>query len=93
MIIEIEQSDTKGTAHFTQQRKRLAGTTYSITSPQLIIIDHIAVDESLESQEVGKKLLFDMLEKTGKESFKIFPLYPFANSVFDKEKSIKDVLK
>ncbi len=93
MNIEIEQNETKGAAHFTENNKRLAEMTYSIASKELIIIDHTEVDDSLKGQGVGKKLLFAIIEKARKEKFKVLPLCPFARSVFDKEENIKDVLR
>tara|TARA_B110000503_G_scaffold143775_1_gene248429 strand:+ start:12779 stop:13060 length:282 start_codon:yes stop_codon:yes gene_type:complete len=93
MKIEIEQNETKGAAHFSENGIRLAEMTYSIASSELIIIDHTAVDNSLKGQEVGKNLLFAIVERARKENFKILPLCPFAKSVFFKEESIKDVLR
>ena len=93
MNIEIEQNETKGAAHFSENEIRLAEMTYSIASSELVIIDHTAVDNSLKGQEVGKKLLFAIVEKARKNSFKILPLCPFAKSVFSKEEGIRDVLK
>lgn len=67
--------------------------TYSIASPNLIIIDHTDVGVSLKGQGVGKKLLLKIVEKARDQNIKIMPLCPFAKSVFDKEESLQDVLK
>ena len=93
MKIEIEQNETKGAAHFSENEIRLAEMTYSIASSVLIIIDHTAVDDSLKGQDIGKKLVLAIVEKARKENFKILPLCPFAKSVFLKNKNIKDVLR
>jgi predicted GNAT family acetyltransferase len=57
MDITIENTDSKGAAFIESDNKRLAEMTYSIASPNLIIIDHTEVDESLKGQGIGRKLL------------------------------------
>ena len=93
MYISIENTDSKGAAFIESDNKRLAEMTYSIASPNLIIIDHTEVDESLKGQGIGRKLLLKIVERARNENIKIIPLCPFAKSVFDKEESLQDVLK
>ena len=93
MEIQIEQSESKGAAYIEQDGKRVAEMTYSIAGPNLIIIDHTEVDESLKGTGAGKRLLMVIVEKARREDIKILPLCPFAKSVFDKDESIRDVLK
>ena len=93
MYITIENTDSKGAAFIESDNMRLAEMTYSIASPNLIIIDHTEVDESLKGQGIGRKLLLKIVERARKENIKIIPLCPFAKSVFDKEESLQDVLK
>jgi predicted GNAT family acetyltransferase len=90
--IKIKENDKKGVAFIESAEKRLAEMTYSIASPKLIIIDHTEVDDSLRGQGIGRKLLSKIIEKARSENIKIIPLCPFAKSVFDKEKSLHDVL-
>ena len=93
MEIKIEESNTKGAAFVEEKGERIAEMTYSIASPTLIIIDHTAVDDSLRGKGVGKKLLMTVVEKARNSNAKIIPLCPYAKSVFDKDESIRDVLK
>lgn len=93
MDIKIEETDTKGAAFIETDKIKLAEMTYSIASPNLIIIDHTDVGVSLKGQGVGKKLLLKIVEKARDQNIKIMPLCPFAKSVFDKEESLQDVLK
>lgn len=93
MKIEIKEMDSKGTAFVAEENKMLAQMTYSIASSELIIIDHTEVDTSLQGKGVGKKLLMAIVKKARKENFKILPLCPFAKSVFDRDKTINDVLR
>lgn len=93
MDIEIKHGKTRGVAFVQSDKKRIAEMTYSIASDNLIIIDHTQVEESLKGQGIGKKLLLKIVEKARNENIKIMPLCPFAKSVFDKDKSLQDVLK
>ena len=93
MDIKIEETDTNGAAFIETDKIKLAEMTYSIASPNLIIIDHTDVGVSLKGQGVGKKLLLKIVEKARDQNIKIMPLCPFAKSVFDKEESLQDVLK
>ena len=93
MKVEIKETDSKGKAFVAGGGKVLAQMTYSIAFSGLIIIDHTEVDPSLKGKGVGKQLLMAIVEKARKEKFKILPLCPFAKSVFDKDKTINDVLR
>lgn len=93
MDIKITQTETKGAAFIQKETHLLAEMTFSIAGPELIIIDHTDVDASLKGQGVGKKLLLKIVEKAREENFKILPLCPFAKSLFDKDESLKDVLR
>jgi len=90
--IRIEETDIKGAAFIESDKIKLAEMTYSIASPNLIIIDHTDVDDSLKGQGIGRKLLLKIIEKARSQNIKIIPLCPFAKSVFDKEESLQDVL-
>jgi uncharacterized protein len=93
MNVELKANGSKGAAFVAEGQKILAEMTYSIASPELIIIDHTEVDGSLAGKGVGKMLLMAIVEKARRENFKILPLCPFAKSVFDKDQSIGDVLR
>ena len=93
MNIQIEQNESKGAVYIENEGKRLAEMTYSVASPQLVIIDHTEVDDSLRGSGIGKKLLGEIIAKARKEDFRIIPLCPFAKSVFEKDESIRDVLR
>ncbi len=91
MNVQIQQNETKGAAYVEREGARVAEMTYSVAGPQLLIIDHTEVDDSLQGTGIGKKLLMALVEKARKEGLKILPLCPFAKSVFDKDDSIRDV--
>lgn len=93
MTIKSKENESKGSVYVEQDGKKLAEMTYSIASKHLIIIDHTEVDETLKGTGTGKQLLMIIIDKARKDNIKILPLCPFAKSVFDKDESLKDVLK
>ncbi|MCL4113420.1 UNVERIFIED_CONTAM: hypothetical protein GTU68_051223 [Idotea baltica] len=67
--------------------------TYSKAGPQLWIINHTEVSEQLRGKGAGRQLLDAIVAKARAEEIKILPLCPFAKSVFEKDPSIRDVLR
>jgi len=91
--IQHQEQDAKGAFFVQQGNQRLAEMTYSRTSPVLIIIDHTEVDESLKGQGVGRQLLDALVAWVRSTDTKVIALCPFAKSQFDKDPSIRDVLR
>jgi len=89
--MEILQKDDgkKGVFYI---ENNLAEMTYVWAGSGKIIIDHTDVHASLKGQGVGKQLVEKAVEFARQQSIKIFPLCPFAKSVFDKSEEFKDVL-
>lgn len=95
--VQHQEADSKG-AFFVARPEggHLAEMTYSRANPTLIIIDHTEVDPSLAGQGVGRKLLdaLDALVAWARETHtKIVPLCPYAKAQFEKDASIRDVLR
>ncbi|MCV0441119.1 MAG: N-acetyltransferase [Hydrogenophaga sp.] len=91
--VEHQESDSKGAFYIQQGGQRLAEMTYSRTSPSLIIIDHTEVDASLKGQGAGRQLLDALVAWTRETHTKVIALCPFAKAQFDKDASIRDVLR
>lgn len=91
--IEHQEQDAKGAFFVQQGGQRIAEMTYSRTSPALIIIDHTDVSESLKGQGVGRQLLDALVAWVRSTDTKVIALCPFAKSQFDKDPSIRDVLR
>ena len=70
-----------------------AQMTFSRAGSGMIIIDHTEVNESLRGQGVGRKLLDRLVAFAREEKLKVIALCPYAKSVFDKDASIRDVLR
>jgi hypothetical protein len=89
----MEEGETGGRVFIEQNRELLAEMTYSKTGDSLIIIDHTDVAESMKGQGIGRLLLDVIVATTRRQGKKIIPLCPYAKSIFDKDASIRDVLK
>ena len=93
MTIDLTIEDTKGTAHLGPVNDPQAHMEFSIAGPGLVIISHTEVGEELRGQGVGRRLLDRVVDYARKNDIKILPLCPYAKSVFDKDPTLKDVLK
>lgn len=93
MEVLIKEDDSKGFAMARENGKRAGIMTYSITSPELIIIDHTEVEPAFEGKGVGKELLYKIVDMAREKNIKIIPLCPYAASMFKKREDIRDVLK
>ncbi|WP_299896739.1 GNAT family N-acetyltransferase [uncultured Aquimarina sp.] len=93
MEIEIRERENKGFAIAKENGKKAGLMSYSIPGSDFIIIDHTEVEPEQKGKEVGKKLLYKIVDMARKKNLKILPLCPFANAMFKKLDDIKDVLK
>ncbi|OSZ72989.1 GNAT family N-acetyltransferase [Hydrogenophaga sp. IBVHS1] len=91
--IQQQETGSKGAFVFQHEGKRLAEMTYSRVNESLIVIDHTEVDESLKGQGVGRQLLDALVTWARESKTKVIALCPFAKSQFDKDPSIRDVLR
>ncbi len=91
--VTIEKSGSKGRAFIGSPEEPEAEMTYSIAGPSLIIIDHTEVHDNHRGNGLGRKLLDSVVEMARTENIKIIPLCPYANSEFQKDPSIRDVLR
>ncbi|MBO6575176.1 MAG: N-acetyltransferase [Rhodothermales bacterium] len=93
MEVHIEESDTKGRAFVGSSDGPQAEMTYSRAGDALLIIDHTEVDDSLRGTGAGRFLLDSVVALARERGVKILPLCPFARSQFEKDASIRDVLR
>lgn len=83
----------KDSYYFEDNGKIAAKMVFSMAGKNLMIIDHTDVNPAYRGQGLGKKLLYEIVKEARQDDIKIIPLCPFAKSVFEKEKEIRDVLK
>ena len=93
MEIRITEHGAKGSAQAIDGDITAGEMTYSIPGSDFIIIDHTEVHESFKGRNVGKQLLYKIVDMAREKNIKILPLCPFANAMFRKLDDIKDVLK
>ena len=93
MELLLKENGAKGFA-LAQEDNRWAGAmTYSIAGATLIIIDHTEVAPAYSGQDIGKQMLYKIVEMAREKNIKIIPLCPFAAAMFKKIDAIQDVLK
>jgi predicted GNAT family acetyltransferase len=93
-MIEVQHhfDGKKGEFTYEPEGKRLAAMYYVLTNPNLMIIDHTEVDESLAGQGIGRKLLESLVGYVREKNIKVIPLCPFAKATFQKTVEWQDVL-
>ncbi|MFC5195372.1 GNAT family N-acetyltransferase [Bizionia hallyeonensis] len=93
MELIIKEQENKGFAMARENNKRAGLMTYSIAGEQHIIIDHTEVDPEFQGKNIGKQLLYKIVEMAREKNIKITPLCPYTNAQFKKLADIQDVLK
>ena len=92
-VIHHTHGEIKGRFYIGESTKHAAEMTYSIASDTLIIIDHTEVSDDHRGEGLGRKLVDFAVDWAREKGIKILPLCPFAKAQFDKDESIRDVLK
>lgn len=92
--MDVLQADNgkKGRFYILVNDVQEAEMTYTWAGTGRIIIDHTEVNEILKGRQAGKQMLMKAVAFAREKGIKIFPLCPFANSVFKKTPEIQDVL-
>lgn len=93
MEVQLQQNENKGKAFIEKDGKTLAEMTFSLAGTSQLIIDHTEVSDELRGQGAGRQLLQKIVDMARERSLKIIPLCPYAKSVFEKDESIRDVLR
>ncbi|MBR9847055.1 MAG: N-acetyltransferase [Algicola sp.] len=92
MNIEHESNSNKGRFYYEVDGVQKANMTYSKAGSDKLIIDHTEVDESLQGEGIGYKLVEASVNYAREQHIKIVPLCPFAAAVFKKKSEYSDVL-
>ncbi len=92
--MDVLQADNgkKGRFYILVNDVQEAEMTYTWAGTGRIIIEHTEVNEILKGRQAGKQMLMKAVAFAREKGIKIFPLCPFANSVFKKTPEIQDVL-
>jgi predicted GNAT family acetyltransferase len=93
-MIEIKQieSGTKGFFGAFDGDKEAGRMSYTFAGSSKMIIDHTEVSDLYKGQNIGKRILMELVKYARENKIKVIPLCPFAKSVFNKVEEIRDVL-
>ena len=92
MEISHKQDGTRGMFFVQKDNRKVAKMTYTMPSPDKMIIEHTEVSDELRGKNVGYQLVHTAVEYARIKGIKIVPLCPYANSVFKKKPEFADVL-
>lgn len=87
--IRHENDGRRGSFFIEEGAKRFAEMVYVMAGAKKMIIEHTEVDDSLQGQGIGLKLLKELVDYVRKEEIKVIPLCPFAKAMFKKKKSYR----
>ena len=93
MEILLKEEDSNGFAMALEHEKRAGMMSYSIAGPKLIIIDHTEVETGYQGKDVGKQMLYKIVEMAREKKIRVIPLCPYAAAMFKKIAEIRDVLE
>jgi uncharacterized protein len=93
-MIEMKQieSGTKGFFGAFDGDKEAGRMSYTFVGATKLIIDHTEVSDLYKGQNIGKRILMELVKYARENKIKVIPLCPFAKSVFNKVEEIRDVL-
>jgi len=92
MDIKLEESATRGSFYVEENGQRLAEMVFTKAGDTRIIINHTEVSDALRGKNAGKQLVAAGVDYARKHNLKVFPLCPFAKSVFARVTEYQDVL-
>ncbi|MEO1023060.1 MAG: GNAT family N-acetyltransferase [Bacteroidota bacterium] len=92
MNIVHKELNSKGFFIAQENGETVGEMTYSKAGDTKIIIDHTDISDQKRGSGLGKDLVFAAVEYAREKNIKILPLCPFAASVFNKHKEIRDVV-
>ncbi|MGW8123585.1 GNAT family N-acetyltransferase [Roseivirga echinicomitans] len=92
MMIQEQETESKGSFYYEKEGKRLAEMTFSKAGSDKIIIDHTTVNDSLKGTGMGGKLVEYAVDYARKHKVKIIPLCTFAKAKLERNPAWNDVL-
>jgi predicted GNAT family acetyltransferase len=92
MSVTHKKENKKGLFFIEEDNEMIAEMTYTMSSPEILIIDHTEVDEELRGGQLGFQLVEAGVEYARAHHLKIIPLCKFAKAVIDKKMEFHDVL-
>lgn len=85
-------NDRGGTFNYLLDGAILAEVAFTMDHNQQMIIDHTEVDETLQGQGIGKKLLANLVDYARENNIRVIPMCNYAKLMFDRTDGWQDVL-
>ncbi len=92
MSVKHKKENGRGLFFIEADNEMVGEMTYTMPSPDKMIIDHTEVDQDLRGGQLGFQLVEAGVEYARKHHLKIIPLCSFAKTVIDKKPELQDVL-
>jgi predicted GNAT family acetyltransferase len=93
LVIQHAEANGRGAFFIERDGVRRAEMTYSRVDPSIVIVDHTEVSQALQGLGVARKLLDATVAWARESKTKIIATCPYAKAQFEKDASIRDVLK
>lgn len=93
VVIELEETETKGRFVYRADGYPEAELTFSKAGTGLIIVDHTGVPDELRGKDVGLKLVQRVVDYARSNQLKVLPLCPFTASQFRRHPEWADLLQ
>ena len=92
MHIRQKDDSKRGSFYIEENGNRVAELAYTWLDDNVISIDHTEVDASLEGQGVGSQLVEHVVSFARETGIKLKVYCPFAASIFERHRDLRDVL-
>ena len=91
--VQLEENPPRGRFALVDASGDVVGEmTFSRARDDLVIIDHTEVDESVRGRHGGRRLFEGMVAWARETGTQIMSTCPFANAMFERDPSNRDVL-
>jgi uncharacterized protein len=92
MIIKRNQTGNKGMFYAEQDGALFGQLSYSMPSPDKMILEHTEVNNAMRGKGAGRRLVEHAIAYARANNFKIIPLCPFAKTIIGKRPEWQDLI-
>lgn len=92
MTVQHREGENRGLFFVEDDDEVLAKLSYSLSSDNIMIIEHTEVDDALRGKNIGYELVHKTVDYARMHGMRVSPVCPFAKAVFDKKPEFADVL-
>ncbi|MDD3068475.1 MAG: GNAT family N-acetyltransferase [Acholeplasmataceae bacterium] len=75
-----------------EEGKMIVNATFPWLKPGVVVVDHTFVDPSLRGQGIASQLMFEVVNYSKKQGYKVTATCPYAVTWFKKHPEASDVL-